>query len=103
MDNGSEFISVTPATRAEEHDIKLEFIHPGKPTQNSYIERFNRAYRTEILDMYVFRTLNEVRELTEDWIREYNEERPHDALNDLTPWEYLMKNEQTENSNYGCN
>ncbi|WP_411202392.1 IS3 family transposase [Vibrio vulnificus] len=103
MDNGPEFISVTLATWAEEHDIKLEFIQPGKPTQNSYVERFNRTYRTEILDMYVFRTLNDVRELTENWIREYNEERPHDALNDLTPWEYLMKNEQAETSNYGRN
>ncbi len=103
MDNGPEFISVTLATWAEEHDIKLEFIQPGKPTQNSYVERFNRTYRTEILDMYVFRTLNEVLELTENWIREYNEERPHDALNDLTPWEYLMKNEQTETSNYERN
>lgn len=53
--------------------------------------------------MYVFRTLNDVRELTQNWIREYNKERPHDALNDLTPWEYLIQNEQTENSNYGCN
>ncbi len=39
--------------------------------------------------MYVFKTLNEVRNITKNWIREYNEERPHDSLNDLTPWEYL--------------
>ncbi len=103
MDNGPEFISVTLASWAEEHDIALEFIKPGKPTQNSFIERFNRTYRTEILNMYVFKTLNEVRELTENWMTEYNEERPHDALNDLTPWEYLSKHEQAETSNYGCN
>jgi putative transposase len=89
MDNGPEFISATLAEWAEEHNIKLEFIKPGTPTQNSYIERFNRTYRDEILNMYVFKTLNEVRELTENWIREYNGERPHDSLNDLTPWEYL--------------
>jgi putative transposase len=58
--------------------------------------------RDEILNMYVFRTLTEVRELTEDWVREYNEERPHDALDDLTPWEYRDKHEQLENSNLGC-
>jgi putative transposase len=53
--------------------------------------------------MYVFKTLSEVRELTENWIREYNEERPHDSLGDLTPWEYLAKHEGLENSNYTCN
>lgn len=102
MDNGPEFISTALAEWAEEHDVELEFIKPGKPTQNSYVERFNRTYRDEILNMYVFRTLNEVRELTQDWIREYNEERPHDALGDLTPWEYLAKHEGPENSNLGC-
>jgi len=102
MDNGPEFISATLAEWAEEHHIKLEFIKPGTPTQNSYIERFNRTYRDEILNMYVFKTLNEVRELTENWIREYNEERPHDSLNDLTPWEYLATHKQGENSNLGC-
>lgn len=103
MDNGPEFISVTLASWAEEHDIELEFIEPGKPTQNSYIERFNRTYRDEILNMYLFRTLNEVRELTENWITEYNNERPHDSLGGLTPWEYLAKKNQQENSNYRCN
>lgn len=102
MDNGPEFISTALAEWAEEHGIELEFIQPGKPTQNSYVERFNRTYRDEILNMYVFRTLTEVRERTENWIREYNEERPHDSLNDLTPWEYLAKHELLENSNLGC-
>jgi len=103
MDNGPEFISATLAERAEEHGIQLEFIQPGTPTQNSYVERFNRTYRDEILNMYVFKTLNEVRELTENWVREYNEERPHDLLNDQTPWEYLAKHSLSENSNYTCN
>ena len=103
MDNGSEFISIAVASWAEEHGIALEFIKPGKPTHNSYIERFNRTYRDEILNMYVFRILNEVRELKDNWVTEYNEERPHDALNDLTPWEYLSRHELAETSNYGCN
>ena len=101
MDNGPEFISTVLAEWAEAHDIQLEFIKPGTPTQNAYIERFNRTYRDEILNMHVFRTLTEVRELTEDWVREYNEERPHDSLNDLTPWEYLSQHELRENSNLG--
>jgi len=103
MDNGPEFISTTLAEWAEEHHIKLEFIQPGTPTQNSYVERFNRTYRDEILNMYVFKTLNEVRDITKNWIREYNEERPHDSLNDLTPWEYLTLHNQRENSSLGCN
>ncbi len=60
------------------------------------LPRFNRTYRDEILNMYVFRTLNEVRDLTLNWVREYNEERPHDSLEDLTPWEYLAKHEPQE-------
>jgi putative transposase len=98
MDNGPEFISVTLADWADKHAIKLEFIKPGKPTQNSYVERFNRTYRTEVLNMYAFRRLSEVREITDNWIREYNEERPHDSLGDLTPREYLMANSNRENS-----
>lgn len=47
--------------------------------------------------------MNEVRELTENWMKEYNEERRHDVLNELNPWEYLMKHEQPETSNYGRN
>ncbi|KTD06637.1 putative transposase [Legionella hackeliae] len=85
MDNGPEFISSTSADWAEKHQVVLGFMKPGKPTQNSFIERFNRTYRTEILDMYAFKNLQEVRELTDNWIKEYNDERPHDSLNDLTP------------------
>ena len=51
--------------------MTLEFIKPGKPMQNGFIERFNRSYRQAVLDIYVFQTLNEVREQTEKWIEEY--------------------------------
>ncbi len=101
MDIGPEFISTVLAEWAEAHAIQLEFTKPGTPTQNAYIERFNRTYRDEILNMHVFKTLTEVRELTENWVREYNEERPHDSLNDLTPWEYLAQHELRENYNLG--
>jgi putative transposase len=103
MDNGPEFITAALAEWSEDHNIYLEFIQPGKPTQNSYVERFNRMYRDEVLNMYVLCTLNEVREITEKWMREYNEERPHDSLDDLTPPEYLATRNPLENSNWSCN
>lgn len=90
MDNGPEFIALATSEWAEEHDVHLEFIQPGRPMQNGYIERFNRSYREGVLDMYIFETLSEVREQTEIWMKQYNEERPHDSLNDLTPKEYLI-------------
>ena len=82
-------ISVTLADWAEAHGVTLEFIKPGKPMQNGFIERFNRSYREAVLDMFVFQSLAEVREHTEKWLKEYNEERPHESLGHLTPREYL--------------
>jgi putative transposase len=76
MDNGLELVSLALAQWAEEHGVIQEFIKPGKPTQNAFIERFNRTYGTEILDFYLFKTLNEAREITERWLMEYNNERP---------------------------
>lgn len=80
MDNGPERVSLTLAQWAEEHGVLLEFIKPGKPTQNAFIE----------LDFYLFRTLNEAREITERWLTEFNSERPHESLNNLTPEEYRL-------------
>ena len=103
VDNGPEFISLALADWAEENNVMLDFIQPGKPTQNSYIERFNRTYRDELLDLYLFRTLREVRQMTEDWMFRYNNERPHDSLNDMTPVEFLQANNQPGNSNPAWN
>lgn len=76
--------------------MPLEFTQPGKPTQNSYVERFNRTFRDEILNFYVFSRLNEVREIVDNWIFEYNEQRPHESLGNLTPEEFALKH--VENS-----
>jgi putative transposase len=100
LDNGPELISVRLAQWAEEHQVKLDFIRPGKPMQNGFIERFNRSYREAILDMYMFQNLDEVREQTERWLKEYNEERPHESLGNLTPKEYLLASDP-KSSNYG--
>ena len=91
VDNGPEFISATLAGWAEDHQVKLKFIQPGKPTQNAYVERFNRSFRTEVLDYYIFDSLTQVRNITDDWIIKYNEQRPHQALNNLTPNEFLQQ------------
>ncbi|HID9896143.1 TPA: integrase core domain-containing protein, partial [Serratia marcescens] len=96
MDNGPELVSLTLAQWVEEHGVILEFVRPGKPTQNAFIERFNRTYRTEILDFYLFRTLNKAQEITEHWLAEYNSERPNESLNNLTPEEYRLMAEKTE-------
>ncbi|MCP0914258.1 IS3 family transposase [Legionella sp. 27cVA30] len=101
LDNGPEFISLVLADWAEKHGVTLEFIQPGKPTQNSFIERFNRTYRNEILDFYLFRDLNEVREITGKWMKEYNEERPHESLGDLSPFDYKLIKNKSENSSLG--
>ena len=100
MDNGPELTSIKMAEWAEEYGVELKFIQPGKPTQNSYVDRFNRTYRDEVLDLYVFRTLSEVREITDNFLIDYNEERPHDSLGKLTPVEYAEAKKGPENSNY---
>jgi putative transposase len=88
-DNGPEFISTTLAEWAEKHHVVLDFIKPGKPTQNSYIERFNRTFREEILDAYAFSDLGEVEDVSTQWRLMYNEERPHTALGGRPPAHHL--------------
>jgi len=92
MDNGPEIISDAFARWAKRHAIELLFIQPGKPMQNGYIERFNRTYREEVLNAYVFETLDEVRRMTGDWLTRYNGHRPHESLGNPSPRQYLMAN-----------
>ena len=90
-DNGPEFLGLEFTGWCETNGIFIDYIEPGKPNQNAYIERFNRSYRTEVLDVYLFANLDEVREITWQWMQEYNEERGHDALGKLTPLEFYQQ------------
>jgi putative transposase len=91
MDNGPELISQRLENWANEKHIELLHIQPGKPAQNAYIERFNRTYREEVLDSYLFDHLEEVRSITEHWLEDYNTIRPHEALQGLPPRPFALQ------------
>lgn len=91
MDNGPELISGQLTQWCQKNNIKMIYIQPGKPNQNAYIERFNRTFREEVLNAHLFFSLDQVREITWQWTIDYNEQRPHDALNGLTPLAYREK------------
>jgi hypothetical protein len=90
-DNGPELTSQTLTDWCKEQDIELRFIQPGKPDQNAYIERFNRTYREEVLSAYLFDSLDEVRNITAEWLERYNEIRPHNTLGSPPPARYRKR------------
>ena len=89
VDNGPEFISDKLQLWCEERNTHLQFIQPGKPVQNAFIERNNGSLRRELLDVYHFFTLQEVRHMAEEWQQDYNCSRPHQALGFVPPLEYI--------------
>jgi len=92
VDNGLEFLGGNFVSWSESVGMFIQYIQPGEPNQNAYVERFNRTYREEeVLDPYLFRNLAEVREITYWWMIDYNGKRPHDSLKHMTPLE-VMKN-----------
>jgi putative transposase len=71
--------------------VQLSFIRPGKPNENAYIESFNGKFRDECLNEHWFITMAQARRAIEAWRIEYNTERPHSSLGDLTPEEYAER------------
>ena len=88
-DNGPEYISSLLQQWAARHDIRIEYIQPGNPQQNAYVERFNRAVRYEWLSMYLWKDLEQVRHFATNLIYDYNHERPNMALGGITPKQRL--------------
>ncbi len=84
-DNGPEFISHQMKAWAEQHQIKLEFIQPGNPQQNSYVERYNRTVRYSWLSLNLFESIGEVQNYATSWLWFYNNEPPHTANGGLPP------------------
>ena len=88
VDNGSEFYSKAMDAWAYRHGIQLEFIRPGKPTDNGHIESFNGKLRDECLNVNLFFSLGDACDKLEEWRRSYNEIRPHSSLGGMPPSEY---------------
>jgi len=88
-DNGPEFISHKLKDWCNGKEITIQFIQPGKPMQNAYIERKNGSMRRELLNAYLFNSLAEVRYLSEGWRFDYNEERLHKSLGYKSPLKYV--------------
>ena len=91
VDNGPEFISSKLDAWAKLNHVELHFIQPSKPMQNGFIERLNGSLRAELLNAYVFKNLKQVRQQTESWLLDYNQNRPHKALGNRTPNQVLQE------------
>ncbi len=90
-DNGFEFLSEIFTQWCADNEVLIDYIEPSKPNQNACIERFNRTDRDEVLNTWLFASLDEIREISWAWRLEYKEERDHDSLCGLTPAEVLKQ------------
>ncbi|WP_165602214.1 integrase core domain-containing protein [Chryseobacterium artocarpi] len=90
-DNGPEFLSKVFVDFCKVNDIELQYIQPGKPAQNAYIEHLNHTFREDVLDAYLFGSIMEVNAIAYEWQIDYNSNHPHTSLNGLSPWLYAKE------------
>ena len=98
VDNGPEFAGKVLDRWAYTNQVKLDFIRPGKPVENAYIESFNGKVRHECLNQHWFQDLREAKTIIEDWRVDYNRERPHSSLKNLAPEEFKQAWENENNN-----
>jgi putative transposase len=96
LDNGPEFTGQALDAWAHRRGIQLQFIRPGKPVENAFVESFNGRVRDECLDQHWFLSLSDARRTIERWRQSYNEARPHSGLGGLTPAEFVRSPSQAE-------
>lgn len=94
VDHGPEFEGQVLDAWAYEAGVRLSFIRPGKPNENAYIESFNGKFRDECLNEHWFINMGQARRIIEDWRVEYNTERPHSSLGNLTPEEFARNKDR---------
>ncbi len=90
-DNGTELTSMAVLRWCQETGVEWHYIAPGKPTQNAFVESFNGRFRDECLNDTLLSTLIEARSAIRSWKEDYNHQRPHSALGNLTPAEFTFK------------
>lgn len=94
VDHGTEFTSKALEDWAYQRGVKLDFIHPGKPTENGHIESFNGRLRDECVNVMQFVWIQDAGDKIEAWRIDYNAHRPHSSLGHLTPVEYAQKRQE---------
>jgi len=95
VDHGTGFTSKSLDEWAWNNGVKLDFIRPGKPTENAFIESFNGRLRDECLNVNEFVSIEDARHRIEIWRQDYNHHRPHSSLGHLTPNEFAMQGQET--------
>ena len=95
VDHGTEFQSRALGDWAYRRDVQLDFIRPGKPVENAFIEAFNGRLRDECLNVHQFASLADAPSKIEAWRIDYNQRRPHSSLDHLTPNEFAEQRQAT--------